>query len=430
LKKTTITRRNFLASSGLAVAMPAIIPGTALGKNGAVAPSNRLTFGVIGTGNRCKGTLLPWFLGFKEVQIVAVCDCWTERRKQGKEIVDGHYKNSDCAEYVQIPDILARDDIDGVIIATGDRMHAIASIMAAKAGKDVYSEKPHSLTIEEGRALANVMKRYGTVYQCGHQRRSIGTYLFQRDMVREGAIGKVHTVYWKTWENAPAPPVPDSPVPEGLEWNTWLGGTPYHPYNQRRHQGWNSFFDTGSGTMVAMGCHYSDLAIFGLDRDFTGPVHYTGEAYFDPENVYDVPVTSKVTATYADGVKLILDNTGTFATRTIRFEGDEGWIQVDDDNMKVTGEPASMLKRQRRFSKGYDDMGDHVGNLLECMRSRNQMTVCHPESAQRASTICHTGNICIRLGRDLEWDPLKEEFKNDDEANRMISRTLRHPWHL
>jgi predicted dehydrogenase len=430
MKKRPITRREFIASSSLALAMPTIIPGSALGKNGAVAPSNRLTFGIIGFGGRCRGSLWPWFKGFEEVRVLAVCDCWTERRKQAKQHVNAHYRNTDCAEYVQIPDILARDDLDGVIIATGDRMHAIASIMAAKAGKDVYSEKPHSLTIEEGRALVRTTDRYGTVYQCGHQRRSVDTYRFQKEMVRAGAIGKVHTVYWKTWANGAAGPVPDSPVPAGLEWNTWLGGTPYHPYNQRRHRGWNNFFDTGCGSMCNMGTHYSDLAQWGLDRDGTGPVHYTGTAYFDPNNVYDIPVTSKVTATYADGVKLILDNTGSFGTRTIRFEGDGGWIQVDDGNMKVTGEPAAMLKRQHSFSRSYNDMGGHVSNFLECMKSRNRKTTCDPESAHRATTICHTGNICARLGRDLTWDPVKERFSNDDEANRMISRTLRHPWHL
>jgi len=410
--------------------MPTIIPGSALGKDGAVAPSNRLTFAIIGYGGRMRGALVPWFMQSPDVQFIAVCDCNEPRRKQGKLRVDEHYKNSDCAEYVQIPDVLARADLDGVVIATGDRMHAIASIMAAKAGKDVYSEKPHSLTIEEGRAMVSTTQRYGTVYQCGHQRRSVATYRFQKEMVRSGAIGKVHTVYWKTWANRAAKPVPDSPVPPGLDWNTWLGGTPYHPYNRLRHGGWNNFFDTGCGSMCNMGTHYADLAQFGLDRDDTGPVHYTGEANFDLENVFDVPLTSKVTATYEDGVKLILDNTGAFNTRTIRFEGDEGWIQVDDATMKVTGEPKSMLERQRGFSRSFNDMGGHVTNLLECMKSRNQKTTCDPESSHRATTICHIGNICARLGRDLQWDPMKEQFINDDEANRMRSRTLRHPWHL
>jgi predicted dehydrogenase len=407
-----------------------VVPARALGEDGAVAPSNRLTFGIIGFGGRCRGALWPWFRGFKEVQVLAICDCWTERRGTAKQEVDKYYGNKDCAEYVQIPDILARDDLDGVIIATGDRMHAIASIMAAKAGKDVYCEKPHSLTIEEGRKLVEACDRYGTIYQCGHQRRSVGTYRFQRDLVRSGAIGKLHTVYWKTWSNPVGKPAPDAPVPDGLDWNTWLGGTPYHNYNRLRHRGWNHFFDTGCGSMCNMGTHYADLAQYALDRDDTGPVHFTGEAYFDPNNVFEVPVTSKVTATYKDGIKLIMDNSGSFASRTIRFEGDKGWIQVDDAGLKVTGEPASLLTKQRIFSKNFNDMGNHVGNLLECMKTRNPKTVCNPESAQRTSTICHTGNICARLGRDLKWDPVKERFIDDDEANRMMSRSRRHPWHL
>jgi hypothetical protein len=182
--------------------------------------------------------------------------------------------------------------------------------------------------------------------------------------------------------------------------------------------------------MCNMGVHYADLAQFGLDRDDTGPVHFTGEASFDPKSVFDVPVTSKVTATYRDGVKLVLDNNGSFNSRTIRFEGDEGWIQVDDANMKVTAEPASLLRRRRVFSRSFNDADNHVGNLLECMRTRNPRTLCHPESAQRVSTTCHIGNICARLGRDLQWDPEKERFVNDDEANRMISRARRHPWRM
>ncbi len=215
--KTQCSRRGFLATTGFATAAPIIIPGTALGRGGAVAPSGRLTFGVIGYGSRFRRVLLPWFLGFKEVRMAAVCDCWEGRRTAGKAAVDAHYGNSDCAEYAKIPELLAREDIDGVIIATGDRMHAVASIMAAKAGKDVYSEKPHSLTIEEGRALVRTTSRCNTVYQCGHQRRSVDTYRFQSDVVRKGLIGKVHTVYMKTWVTPAVGPQKDTPVPPGLD---------------------------------------------------------------------------------------------------------------------------------------------------------------------------------------------------------------------
>ncbi len=180
--------------------------------------------------------------------------------------------------------------------------------------------------------------------------------------------------------------------------------------------------------MANMGCHYTDLAQWGLDRDHTGPVHYTGTAHFDPNNVFEVPVTSKAIATYADGTKLIIDNQGSFNTRTIRFEGDEGWIQVDDGNMKVTAEPTSILKIRRKASRDFNDMGGHVSNLLQCMRSRQQKTVCDPESSHRATTISHIGNICVRLGRDLEWDPVKERFVKDDEANRPCLRRVLSAW--
>jgi len=272
------TRRRFLKHAAGAAAVlvaPSIVPAAALGRNGNVAPAERLAFGVIGYGNRFRRVLLPWFLGFKEVQFLAICDCWEERRAAGKRAVDAHYGNGDCRTYARIPDILAREDIDGLIIATGDRMHAVASIMAAKAGKDVYSEQPHSLTVEEGQALVRTTARCNTVFQCGHQRRSVDTYRFQKDVVRKGLIGNVHTVYMKTWLTAPAGPLKDAPVPPGLDWDEWLGPTPYHRFNPRR-LAWNNFYDTGAGPMCNMGCHYTDLAQWALDRDHTGPIHLYG----------------------------------------------------------------------------------------------------------------------------------------------------------
>ena len=182
--------------------------------------------------------------------------------------------------------------------------------------------------------------------------------------------------------------------------------------------------------MAGMGVHWTDLAQGALDRDHTGPVHYTPEATFDPQNVFDVPVTSKATATYADGVELVLDSSGPFPDRFIRFEGDEGYIQVNDHDLAVFAEPKSILNLRRTTAKTWNDMSGHVGNFLECIKNRQQKTTCDPESSHRATTISHIGNIAVRLGRDLQWDPVTEQFQNDEEANRMLSRAMRYPWHL
>ena len=428
-----ISRRQFFkhstAAVAAAVAAPYIIPSSALGKDGSVAPSERITLAAIGTGPRCT-LVLKHFLSFNEVQCLAVCDARRDRRNEAKVMVDEHYQNKDCVAYDDLHKIMARDDIDAVLIATGDRMHAIASIIAAKAGKDVYSEKPMSLTIEESRALVQAMKRYGTVYQCGHQRRSVDSYRFQTGVVRSGMIGKVHTIIARMWQSNVLPPESPQPIPNGFDYNMWLGPTPYHPFTWARVNGWNDFWDTGGSVVTGMGTHYADITQWGLERDDTGPVHYEGTAVFVAENNFvDTPLTCEVVCTYADGVKLILQSQGAFKDRFIRFVGTEGWIQVDDDTNKMTAEPKSILKIRGISARGWAKTEDHIQNFLECIRTGRE-TTCSPEKSHRATTICHVANICLRLGRSVKWDPKSELFINDPEANRMISRAMRPPWRL
>jgi len=426
-----ISRRQFLKKGTVAaatLAVPYIIGSSALGKAGTALPSERITLAAIGNGGRCK-VVLEHFLSFKEVQCLAVCDARRDRRIAAKAMVDEHYQNKDCAEYGDLRDILARDDIDAILIATGDRMHAIGSILAAKAGKDVYSEKPMSLTIEEGRALVEVTKRYGTVYQCGHQRRSVDSYRFQREVVQRGMIGKVQTVIARAWEGHVSKPEYVVPVPEGFDYNMWLGPTPYHRYIPARVNGWNYFWDTGGGVMIGMNCHYTDIAQWCLNRDDTGPVHYEGTAEYAENSFSETPVTCEVVCTYADGVKLILQSKGAFADRFIRFVGTEGWIQVDDATNKVTAEPKSILSMRGISARGWGKTQDHINNFLEGIKTGRE-TICSPEKSHRATTICHAANIGLRLGRSVKWDPAAEKFIGDIEANRMISRAMRPPWGL
>jgi myo-inositol 2-dehydrogenase/D-chiro-inositol 1-dehydrogenase len=305
----------------------------------------------------------------------------------------------------------------------------VVSIEAAKAGKDVYSEKPMSLTIEESRALVEATKRFGTVYQCGHQRRSVDSYRFQMEVAQSGLIGKVHTVIAQMWENSVVKPQPAQPVPAGFDYERWLGPTPWHPFVPARVFGWNDFWDTGGGSLIGMGCHYTDIAQWGLDTDRTGPVHYASQAEFVPNNFADVPKSAHITCTYANGVKFELYCRGAFVERFIRFVGTEGWIQVDDETNVVTAEPKSILKVREISARSWAHAGNHIRNFLDCIRSR-QETVCSPEKSHRATTIGHIANICVRLGRPLQWNPETERFLNDSEANRMISRAMRPPWRL
>lgn len=426
MKDTKVTRRSFLKSATASLAVPYIVQSSALGK-GAVAPSERITVATIGHGNRCRN-VMPHFLSFKEVQFIAACDARKDRLAAGKKQVDDYYKNTDCAAYGDLRVLLERDDLDAVYIATGDRWHSLASILAARAGKDVYSEKPMSLTIEESRAVVDTMKRFGTVYQCGHQRRSVDSYRFQTDIAKSGKIGKVHTVIAQNWENPVLKPESSKPVPPEIDYEMWMGPTPYHPFVPARFNGWNYFWDTGGGTIIAMGCHYTDIAQWGLDTDDTNPVHYTGTAEFVPGNFAEVPKSAKVTCTYADGRKLIVTSKGLFAERFIRFIGDKGWIQVDDDTNVVTASPKSILKFRAISARSWANPGGHIENFLHCIKTR-QETICSPLKSHRATTIGHAANICLRLGRDVKWDPKTEKF-SDPDANRMISRSMRPPWHL
>ena len=428
MHKDKISRRRFLKAAATTVSLPVFIPSSVLGRGSAVAPSERITLAAIGMGPRCKH-VLEHFMLFDDVRCVAVCDCRSERVSAAKAHVDEHYGNNDCATYSDFREVLARDDIDAVLIATGDRWHALTSIMAAKAGKDVYSEKPMTLTIEEGQVLVETMKRFGTIYQCGHQRRSVDSYRFQIEVVRSGMIGEVHTVIAQQWADPIFKPEAPQPVPEGFDYEMWLGPTPWHPYMPVRIKGWNYFWDTGGGVLVGMGCHYTDIAQWGLEKDDTGPIHFEGSGEFVKDNFADTPVRGEATCTYADGRKVVMISRGAFADRFIRFVGTEGWIQVDDGTNVVTAEPKSILRTRQWAAGGFEETGNHIGNFLNCVRTR-QETVSSPGKSHRATVISHAINICLRLGRPVQWDPATEQFVNDTEANKMISRSMRPPWRL
>lgn len=428
--KSSLSRRRFLqrsAAAGIALTAPLVLPGRVLGRN-APAPSERITLGVIGYGGRC-AAILPHFMMFDDVQCVAVTDCRVNRLEAAKKVVDTRYENEDCAIYPDFRELLSRTDIDAVLIATGDRWHAPHSIMAAKAGKDIYCEKPVSLTIGEGRAMVDAMTRYGIVYQAGHQRRSVASYAFQAEVARSGRIGQVQTIICQVWEGPTVGPDKQRPVPEGFDYDMWLGPTAWHPYVPAYVSGWNYFWDTGGGPVIGMGCHYTDLVQWALQRDDTGPVSYEGTATWKPDAFSETPVTAECCCTYADGIKIEIRSSGTFQDRYIRFVGSEGWIQVDDQTNKVTAEPESILRARSETTPGYAQTGDHVRNWLDCIKSRRQ-PICHPESAQRANSICQAANIGLRLGRSLKWDPKAERFLNDDQANAMLLRAMRPPWSL
>ncbi len=396
------------------------MPASALGRDGTVAASERITLGVIGMGPRNQSNL-PSFLAEPDVQCVAVCECFADRRKLGKEMVDRHYGNSDCRVTRLHEELLDRKDLDALLIATGDRWHALLSILAARAGKDAYCEKPVGLTIAEGRMLVDTTRRYGTVWQCGTQRRSNDSYRFVAESVRGGMIGKLHTITaflggWGGDGQAKPEPLPD---PEVFDYERWLGQSPWAPYSPVRVQLWRNNWDTAGGVIADMGAHYFDFAQWAHDSEMSGPVEFAGSGIGPQNGFSNVPFEVNVEARYPDGVKLLIKN----GAKGVRFDGDAGWIHLSDEG-ELTAEPKSILAARQRPAVSWAYMGGHVRNFLDCIKSR-RLTVSHPELAHRAHTIVHCANLCMRLGRKLHWDPVAERFTQDDEANRMLERTMR-----
>ena len=420
-KRIRFNRRRLLKAAGGAVLLaPSIVPSSVLGKDGAVAPSERIVLGALGIGGRGTGDL-RCFMDNPDVQFVAICDIRKIRRDAVKEMADTHYGNQDCDTYRNMHEILARPDIDAMLIATGDRWHTMASITAARAGKNVYCEKPCSMTIAESRALADAYRKYGVIYQAGTQRRSIGNFMFAAELVATGKLGKLHTVHANTLNPATRhnwlPAEPEPPADE-VDWNMWLGPCPWRPFNSAYVRGgWRGFFDFHGGGILEWGAHTVDLCQWAAQKDHTTPVEY-------------VPHETGLTCTYADGLKLIMRDKGWMGlgTCSARYEGDEGWIETGDSG-RFAIYPESLRTEQTVFNRVGTDPTTHIRNFLDCVKTR---TPAHANSdvAARSHVACHAAYIAWQLGRTLKFDPVKEEFIGDEDANRMRSRAMRQPWRI
>lgn len=428
----TMTRRCFLKQAATmgttGLALPYIVRSSALGKAGTVAASERITVGFIGTGSHGIAMNLKSFLAQPDAQAVAVCDVDPVHLKQGRDTVNKKYGNTDCAAYKDFREVLARSDIDAVMISTPDHWHVPISVAAAKAGKDVECEKP-TLTIEEGRVLVETMKRYGRVFQWSTEDRSVDVYHRMCELVRNGRIGKVHTIRVELPNGPDTPGNPEPmPVPEGFDYDMWLGPAPWAPYTKDRiHWNFRWILDYSGGMLTDWGAHLLDGAQWGNDTERTGPVEVEGQGKFWLDGLYNTATEYHIEYKYADGVRLIV----TSGTPSLRFEGTEGWIGNRGWRGKLQAEPASILDS----AIGPDDIhlytcrGGEQRNFLDCVKSRKE---CYfpPEIGQRCFTIAHIGNISMLLGRKLRWDPDKERFVNDEQANRMLSREMRSPWRL
>jgi predicted dehydrogenase len=407
-----------------------IIPASVLGRDGAVPPSERIVLGGIGLGGRGSG-VLNWMLPERDVQFVAICDPKRSQREAIKRMVDNRYGNQDCAMYQDIRVFLAeRTDIDAVLIATGDRWHALASIMAMRAGKDVFSEKPSSMTIAEGQGVVETAKRYGRVYQTGVQRLSEANFVFAVELALSGRLGHVHTTraHLAPWDAAemrhdwlPAEPEPPK---EEMDWDHWLGPCPWRPYNAAYVQGrWRGHYDFHTSCIGEWGAHTFAQAQAGIGMAETSAISY---------GYVDNPYGEGMVTEFANGAKMILHREGWWrGSCGMRFEGTEGWASVADGYSRPDVEPASLLGEFRKVVQDYmartQRPMSHVRDFFNCVKSRRP-TVTGPELMHRTMSTVHAANICMWLKRDLRFDPAKEEFLNDAEANRLRSRAMREPW--
>jgi predicted dehydrogenase len=435
------SRRQFLSTSagaGLAACLaPEIIPASALGADGSVAPSSRITMGAIGVGGRGSSDL-GWALHEPDVHYVAVCDVSKGRREGAKRAVDQRNGNSDCATYIDFRELLARKDIDALNIAPGDRWHTPMSILAMRSGKDVYSEKPGTMTIAEGQALVAAERQYARIFQTGTQRRAETFFIIADELARQGRLGKVHTVYAHTlifkmmtqW----LPAQPEPPKSE-LDWDLWLGPAPWRPYNGGYLGGCGNFldhYDFGTG-VAGWGSHTVCQCQGAIDADLTSPVEYEF-----PNN----DTSDGFTARFANGVKLVMamapkpwggDNGMWHGTCGVKYEGSEGWVSIADGYRAPEVSSPALLSDHKKLVSDYLERNQrppsHMRDFLNCIKTRRK-TVSHAEVAHRSMSTCHIINISMLLKRSLKWDPVKEEFLNDAEANRMRSRSIREPWRL
>jgi len=435
MKDKPVSRRRILKTAvqaGALAAAPQIIPGSALGLNGAVPPSGRVTLGGLGIGSR--GTsVLRSFLSESDVQFLAICDVRNERRETIKTLADQQYGNHDCAMYSDQEELWARKDIDAVLIATGDRWHALLSITTARSGKDVYCEKPCSMTIAESRALADTFQRLGRIYQAGTQRRNGPNFVRAFELVRSGKLGKLQTLHaeagpgerWAPLTTHDWLPAEPEPAKQVCDWDRWLGPSPWRPYNSQYVQGrWRGYFDFHGGGILEWGSHTADLCQWAGDVDGTAPVEY------EPEGMGGITPYS-IRCRYANGLRLVLRDKGFLGLGSchIRWEGDAGWVETADSgkievSANLRGERIEVSPEEARRATA-----NHVRDFINCVKSRKQPR-SNALAAGQAHIACHAVYIAFQLGRKLTFDPATDTFVGSDEANRMRSRAMREPWRI
>lgn len=456
------TRREFLGTGALALAataFPTIIPSSALGKDGAVAPSNRISVGVIGCGPQGCGDMRN-FLNQDDCQVVAVCDVKPDRLAVAKKMVDEHYKNQDCKVYTDFREVIGRKDIDACLIATPDHWHVVASLMAVNAGKDIYTEKPLGVTLEEGQVLRAAVHRRKRVFQFGTQQRSQRNFRFAAELARNERIGKLKHINVWSYGSAPGGSLVPVPPPDGMNYDLWLGPAAFRPYTENRASAESNlktwWFDSqyALGFIAGWGIHPLDIALWGGGDLLGGSVVVEGRGnYRAAEGICDTATIWDVDYTFASGVTVKFvgvpngENRGKptgepflyqnewkahyreITNHGTAFEGADGWVHVDRNNLNLPADDMNRISEDS-FRTKLVQSKNHARNFLDCVKSRAE-TVSPIDAAVTGDAMCHIADIAMRLGRKLKFDFKTERFVNDDAANlRLKARSMRKPWHL
>jgi hypothetical protein len=413
----------------MAAGAPWVIPGRALGKDGSVAPSDRITLGSIGLGWMGPGNLSA-FLNEKDCKVLAVCDIDREHLEAAKQTVDRHYGNHDCAATAEMLDVIGRGDIDALSLALPDHWHAVAAVLGARAGKDIYGEKPFAHSLREGRIMADTLKRYGRVWQTGSWQRSVSNFYQAVAIVRSGRIGKIKSVEVGLPSGVYALKREDVAVrepPPQLDYERWLGPAPWSPYSPCRvHVNWRWVLDFGGGQLMDWVGHHLDIAHWGMDCDTTGPVQiYDAKGTYLDEWPWDCATSYSFQARYRNGIEMTISSSIRGGTKWI---GEEGWVWVNRGGIEA--EPKSLLKLDISPSEaGIIRSPGHYRNFLDCVKSR-ELTITPAEVAHRSASVGQLGQIALRLRRDLRWNPETEEIIGDPEAARLLGNAMRPPWSL
>ena len=430
-----ISRRHFLATAGLALAAPTIIPASALGRADKPAPSARITMGVVGWGMMGPGNT-DAFLGMKDCQVVAACDLDTNHLQQALDKINGSYKNQDCKSYHDYHEMMARKDIDAVMLAVPDHWHALLAVEAANHKKDIYGEKPLARTIAEQQAIVKAVQKNKRIWQTGSWQRSQAPFRKAAEIVRNGLIGKVtrvevglpsgHSDFAGTKNKMTVTPPPDC-----LDYPFWIGPSKMEPYIEGRvHMNWRWNYNTGGGQLLDWIGHHGDIAHWGLDFDNAGPSEIEGQGEFPPSDaVWNTCTKYRITLKYPDDITMIIAGGHSDIRSGTKWIGTDGWVWVDRGGYDASNTDWFAQIPADKYKVKLYKSDSHHRNFLDCVKSR-QPTIAPVETAHHSAIPGHLGLISMLVGRKIKWDAAKEVILGDAEASKLLTRPYRSPWKL